>query len=218
MIDFYNKKRIDDFIFSYTKENVEDEILYKLRKKAIKSSVPIIKKEISDILSTIIKIYKPENILELGTGIAYSTLVMLYANPNSKIKTVENFPSRIAEAKKNIKKFDKKNNIILVEEDINDYLKNENEKFDFIFLDAAKAQYPIWFKYIKNLVNKNGIIFADNIFRDGEIFESHFAIKKRNRTIYKRMREFLSILKNNIEFDTKIINIGDGITISFKNK
>lgn len=215
MNDYY-ENRLEDFIFSFSNIDSNEMIINELKREAIDLDVPIIRNETADILSILIKINKPENILELGTGIGYSTLIMLFSSEESKITTIENYKKRIEIAKKNFLKYDKNNNIFLIESDITDSLKVLDKKFDFIFLDAAKAQYPIWFEYLKKIINKNGIIFADNIFRDGEVIESHFAIRKRNRTIHKRMREFLQILKDDIDFDTKIINIGDGITISIK--
>ena len=185
------KKRIEDFIFSYSNDNSYNRIINNLKNEAIELDVPIIRNEIADVLSTIIKIHKPQNILELGTGIGYSTLIMLFSNDTSNIVTVENYKKRIEIAKNNFLKYDNDKKIILKEMDISDYLRDNTNNFDFIFLDAAKAQYSIWFNYLKKIINKNGIIFADNIFKDGEIIESHFAIKKRNRTIHKRMREFL---------------------------
>lgn len=204
--------RVEDFILSLSK-NVDDDIL-KLKEYAILNDVPIIRDETKDFLTLILKIAKPKTILEIGTAIAYSTNIMHKICPNAMITTIEDFPRRIEEAKKNIKT----DNIVLIEEDAGLYLKQNNDKevFDFVFLDAAKGQYINWLFDIKRLMKKNAILLADNIFKDGEILESKFLIKKRDRTIHKRMRDYLYTISNDKELNTKIFNIGDGISISIK--
>ena len=93
---------------------------------------------------------------------------------------------------------------------------NDDEIYDFIFLDAAKAQYINWFPKLKKILKKDGLLLSDNIFKDGEVLESKFLIKKRDRTIHKRMREFLLSIVNDSELETEIFNIGDGISITRK--
>ena len=189
-----------------------------IKKYAVENNVPIIRDETRDFLRLIINIKNVENILEIGTAIAYSTLVMHKANAKANIFTIENYNKRIRDAKNNIAKYFNEDKITLIEEDAGVYLKEctKNEFFDLVFLDAAKGQYINWLSDIKRVMKKGGILIADNIFKDGEILESKFLIKKRDRTIHKRMRDFLYQIKHDENFITYIYNLGDGVSISIK--
>ena len=212
--------RISDFIMSLSKESDSD--ILKLKEYAISNDVPIIRDETRDFIRMILEIYKPKEILEIGTAIGYSTILMHKINSESNIVTIEDFERRVKEAKKNIdeyiNKYKPNGKITLLNIDATNYLKENTKKevFDFVFLDAAKAQYINWLPSIKRLMKKNSILVSDNIFKDGEILESKFLIKKRDRTIHKRMREFLKEICNDKELSTYIYNLGDGISLSIK--
>lgn len=208
--------RIDDFVMSLSKD-VDDDILV-LKEYAKKNDVPIIRDETKDFLSFTLNIKKPKKILEIGTAIAYSTLIMHKICKDSDIVTIEDFPRRISEAKANIEKYSMGDKVTLIEKDAGFYLKenNDTEVFDFVFLDAAKAKYINWLPDIKRLMKKNAILLADNIFKDGEILESKFLIRKRDRTIHKRMRDYLYTISNDKDLNTYIYNLGDGISVSIK--
>lgn len=216
MLDNISEIRVNDFIMSLSSS--DDEEIMKLKKFAIENDVPIIRDETRDFLRMIINIKDIKNILEIGTAIAYSTLVMHKSNVDAHIYTIENYEKRILEAKSNINKYFDKNKITLIEKDAGVYLKecDKNNYFDLVFLDAAKGQYINWLSDIKKLMKSGGILIADNIFKDGEILESKFLIKKRDRTIHKRMRDFLYQIKHDNELTTYIYNIGDGVSISIK--
>ena len=216
MIDNISEIRVNDFIMSLS--SYEDEDMMRLKKYAVENNVPIIRDETRDFLRLIINIKNVENILEIGTAIAYSTLVMHKANAKANIFTIENYDKRIRDAKNNIAKYFNEDKITLIEEDAGVYLKEctKNEFFDLVFLDAAKGQYINWLSDIKRVMKKGDILIADNIFKDGEILESKFLIKKRDRTIHKRMRDFLYQIKHDENFITYIYNLGDGVSISIK--
>lgn len=216
MIEYIDEIRVKDFLMSLSSEN-DDDIL-KLKEYAKEHDVPIIRDETRDFLRLILGIKKPKSILEIGTAIAYSTLIMHRLCKDANIVTIEDFERRIITAKDNIDKYFDKSKIELVEGDAGVYLKDnkESEKFDFVFLDAAKGQYINWLDDIKRLMKKDAMLIADNIFKDGEILESKFLIKKRDRTIYKRMREFLNSITKDEDLDTYIFDIGDGISVSIK--
>lgn len=216
MIEYLDEIRVKDFLMSLSSEN-DDDIL-KLKEYAKEHDVPIIRDETRDFLRLAIKMKKPENILEIGTAIAYSTLIMHRTCKDASIVTIEDFERRIVAARSNIDKYFDKSKIELIESDAGIYLKENTEKeiFDFVFLDAAKGQYINWLDDIKRLMKRNAILIADNIFKDGEILESKFLIKKRDRTIYKRMREFLNSITNDKDLETYIFDIGDGISVSIK--
>ena len=210
-------KRIMDFIESFY---IEDKDINLIKDYALKNDVPIIRDETRDFLDFILKVKKPRKILELGTAIAYSTLVMYKALDGNidNIVTIENYEPRIQEAKKNIESFFEKTKVTLIEEDITKYLDSidDSEVYDFIFLDAAKAQYVVWLPKLKKLMKKGAILLSDNIFKDGEVLESRYTIIKRDRTIHKRMREYLHAVTHDEELYTRILNIGDGISVTIK--
>lgn len=212
-----DKERIDDFIMAYGKSDEDLEIL---KEYATHHDVPIIRDDTKDFLTFLLKAKRPKSVLELGTAIAYSTLVIYKALDKDvdTIVTVENYDKRIEIAESNIKKYFDEGKVSFIKEDITIYLKNIKQEnvFDFVFLDAAKAQYIIWLPYIKKLMKKDAILVADNIFKDGEMLESKYAILKRDRTIHKRMREFLHEIMTDKDFDSNILNIGDGISVSIK--
>lgn len=216
MTEFIDEIRVKDFLMSLSNEN-DDDIL-KLKEYAKENNVPIIRDETRDFLRLILSMKKPLSILEIGTAIAYSTLIMHRMRKDANIVTIEDFERRIITARSNIDKYFDKSKIKLLECDAGIYLKEntENEKFDFVFLDAAKGQYINWLVDIKRLMKRNAILISDNIFKDGEILESKYLIKKRDRTIHKRMREFLKCITNDNDLDTYIFNIGDGISVSIK--
>ena len=216
MIENIDEMRVSDFIMSLSNEKDKD--ILELKEKALQNDVPIIRDETKALLRMILNIKKPSKVLEIGTAIAYSTLVIHRECKSAEIVTVEDYPKRISEAKENINKYFDKEKIELIEEDAGIYISNNtgSEIFDLVFLDAAKAQYINWLKDIKRLMKKDAILIADNIFKDGEILESKFLIKKRDRTIHKRMREFLNSISKDEEFKTSIFNIGDGVSVTIK--
>lgn len=216
MIDNIDEIRVNDFISSLISE--EDNDIIELKKYAIEHDVPIIRDETKNFLRLVLNFKKPKDILEIGTAIAYSTLVMHRNCESANIVTIEDFERRIIEARKNINKYFDAQKVKLIEKDASIYLSEEKGKelYDLVFLDAAKGQYINWLKDIKRLMKNGAVLIADNIFKDGEILESKFLIKKRDRTIHKRMREFLKCISDDREFITYILNIGDGISVSIK--
>lgn len=210
--------RISDFIGAFLREN--EPLLEKIREEAQKDAVPIIRDETAALLRVCLEMHKPKRILELGTAVGYSGLFMLYSlGENTELSTVENFPQRILKARENFARSPYSDNITLLEGDggkILERLVLEKEIFDFIFLDAAKAQYPLWLPFILELLPTGGVLFCDNILQDGLLLESRFFLERRQRTIHKRMREFLHLLRENAELESSIVPIGDGVSISVK--
>ena len=213
--EYFSNDRISDFILSLSQN---DNDFFELKKKAIKNEVPIIRDETKQFLIMILKILNPKKILEIGTAIGYSALIMKKYTVDSSIITIEDYEKRQIEAEKNFKKYDKEKVITLIKDDATNYLKKNNEKevFDFIFLDAAKGQYINWYEDIKRILKKGGVLIADNILKDNEIIEPKLLIKKRDRTIHKRMREFLYKIMHDEDVISKIFNIGDGISVTIK--
>ena len=191
--------------------------LEELEKKALAGKVPIIRKEMQSFLKMFLAATRPMKILEVGTAVGFSTLLMCeYGPENLKITTIENYEKRIPIAKQNFVRAGKEKQITLLEGDAADILKELREPFDFIFMDAAKGQYIHFMPEIFRLLKPEGILVSDNVLQDGDIIESHFIVTRRNRTIYKRMREYLYELTHSDELVTSVLPIGDGITVSVK--
>ena len=141
-----------------------------------------------------------------------------YNPADCEIVTIENYEKRIPIAKENFRKAGKEEQITLLEGDAQEILKTLTGSFDFIFMDAAKGQYINFLPEVLRLLEDGGILLSDNVLQDGDIVESHFAVERRNRTIYKRMREYLYVLKHHELLETSILPLGDGVTLSIKKQ
>lgn len=160
---------------------------------------------------------KPKRILEVGTAVGFSAILMAEYNPYPcEIVTIENYEKRIPIARENFLRAGKENQITLIEGDATEVLKTLEEPFDMIFMDAAKGQYINFMPDILRLLKKDGVLVSDNVLQDGDIIESHFVVTRRNRTIHKRMREYLYELTHRDDLITAVLPIGDGITVSTK--
>lgn len=212
------KERISQFIQSFLPER--NAFLERVRKEALSEAVPILREETAALLRVCLKTKDKPRILELGTAVGYSALVMMDAiEGEGEIVTVENFPPRIEKAKENFGASPYKDKICLMEGDgaeILEELLEKKEQFSFIFLDAAKAQYPLWFPSLLKLLSSGGILFCDNILQGELLLESRFYLERRQRTIHKRMREFLRLLQREKSLETSILPIGDGVSLSIK--
>lgn len=190
-------------------------ILDEIEKEAIDIYVPIIRKEMQSFLKLILAIKKPARILEVGTAVGFSAILMAEYNPVScEITTIENYEKRIPIARENFKRAGKDGMITLLEGDAAEVLKTLNEPYDFIFMDAAKGQYIHFLPEILRLLAEDGVLVSDNVLQDGDIIESRFAVTRRNRTIHKRMRDYLYELTHHENLVTSVLPIGDGITVS----
>lgn len=188
-----------------------------IEKEAIADEVPIIRKEMGNLLKVLLQLVQPERILEVGTAVGYSSILMSENMPqNCKITTIENYDKRIPVAKNNFKRAGKENVITLIEGDAIEVLKTLDGPYDFIFMDAAKGQYINYLPDIKRVLRKGGLLISDNILQEGEIVESRYAVTRRNRTIHARIREYVYELTHSEDFVTSIVPIGDGITLSVK--
>ena len=184
---------------------------------AEKMDVPIIRKEVEGFIRVLLEMKKPKKLLELGTAIGYSAILMSeYLDEGGTIVTIENYDKRIPVARENIKKAGKEKIITLIEGDALSILPNLEPSFDFVFMDAAKAQYINFLPHVMRLLDNQGILLADNVLQEGDIIESRYAVARRDRTIHGRMREFLYEIKHMENLTTAIIPIGDGMSLSIK--
>ena len=211
--------RIRDFIISYTRD--DEGSLKEIYEKAIQNEVPIIRRETRDFLHVLLQIVKPQRVLEVGTAVGYSTLVMadvlneVWSRNDWYIDTCELDESRIKEALANFSNSPYEEHITLLEGDAASTLKSIIDKtYDFIFIDAAKAQYMTYLEESIRISHKGTVIVTDNILAEGDVLESHFLVEKRDRTIHDRMREYLYYIKNDPRLDTSILSVGDGLAMS----
>ena len=168
-------------------------------------------------LKVLLAIKRPKRILEVGTAIGFSAILMSeYAPDDCKITTIEKYEKRIPIARENFSRAGKEDKIALLEGDALEILKSLDESYDFIFMDAAKGQYIYYMPEVVRLLAKDGVLVSDNVLQDGDIIESRFAVERRNRTIHSRMREYLYELKHHPLLETSIIPLGDGVALSTK--
>ena len=208
-------ERIVTFINSLDTKN--SEILETIEKEALAASVPIIRREMQSFLKTLLLIKKPMRILEVGTAVGFSALLMSeYVPEGCRITTIENYDKRIPIARENFRRAGKEEQITLIEGDAAEVMKTLSGPFDLIFMDAAKGQYIHYLTEALRLLPKDGVLVPDNVMQDGDVIESRFAVERRNRTIHARMREYLYELKHNEALVTSIIPLGDGVAVSVK--
>ena len=208
-------ERIIAFINSMDTEN--SEILETIEQEALAADVPIIRREMQSFLEVLLLMKKPMRVLEVGTAVGFSALLMSgYLPEGGHITTIENYEKRIPIARENFRRAGKEDKITLIEGDATEVLAEMEGTFDFIFMDAAKGQYIHYLPNVLRLLSDGGCLVSDNVMQDGDIIESRFAVERRNRTIHARMRENLYELKHREDLVTSIIPLGDGVAESIK--
>ncbi len=208
-------ERIADYIRSLDRGN--GPFLDRIERDARREEVPIIRKETSALLKTLVAAGRPKRILAVGTAVGYSALLMCQAMPEDcHITTIEKFPPRIAAAREHFREAGEEGRITLLEGDAEEFLRTLKGPFDFVFMDAAKGQYIHWLPMILELMPVGGILLSDNVLQDGDIIQSRFAVERRDRTIHKRMREYLRALTGNDRLQTSVLPVGDGAAVSVK--
>jgi predicted O-methyltransferase YrrM len=208
-------ERLVTFINSFDTGNTE--ILDAIEREALDTDVPIVRKDMQSFLKFLLAATKPKRILEVGTAVGFSAILMAEYNPvDCRIVTIENYEKRIPIAKENFIRAEKADQITLLEGDAAEILPTLSEPFDLIFMDAAKGQYIHFMPEVLRLLKSGGVLVSDNVLQDGDILESHYVVERRQRTIHKRMREYLYELTHNEALVTAILPVGDGITVSTK--
>ncbi|MFP3152998.1 O-methyltransferase [Lachnospiraceae bacterium ZAX-1] len=209
-------ERMAAYLNSFDGGNTQ--LLNQIEAEAKTSFVPVIRKEMQSLLKLLLAIKRPAAILEVGTAVGFSSLFMEEYNPvECRIKTIENYEKRIIVAQENLKRAGKEHVIQLLKGDALLILEELETPFDFVFMDAAKAQYIHFLPHVLRLLKPNGILVSDNVMQEGIVIESRFAVTRRNRTIHKRMREYLYEITHHNELTTSILPIGDGAAISVRN-
>ena len=212
-------ERIRTFVKSYIKEDSDK--LEEIYSSAVEREVPVIREDTRDYLRLLLNQVKPVKVLEIGTAVGYSALFMAEVLDNIgeyHIDTIELDDVRAEEAQGHITEFGKEDKIHLYRGDAAEVLKTLTEKYDFIFIDAAKAQYMNYLQAVMKLVHADSVIVTDNVLESGLVLESHFLVEKRDRTIHDKLREYLYTLKNDERLETAILSIGDGVAVSVVKK
>ncbi len=191
--------------------------LDRIEQEAEQDFVPIIRKETQQFLKFLLAMRRPERILEVGTAVGFSALLMAEYNPVCcEITTIENYEKRIPVARANFKAAGREGQITLLEGDAAKLLPTIEGAFGFIFLDAAKGQYISFLPQLLRLLADRGILVADNVLKEGEIIEPRFAVTRRNRPIHKRMREYLYEVTHHESLVSTVLPVGDGLAVSYK--
>ena len=208
-------ERIRSFI-----ESLEPECpqwLTDLERQALADMVPIIRKETQQLLRFLVRYQKPEQILEVGTAVGFSALLMWEASGKSaRITTIENYEKRIPIARENFAKNGADAQITLLKGDAAEVLKTLDGAYPMIFMDAAKGQYSAFLPEVLRLLSPGGLLITDNVLQDGDLLESRYAVTRRDRTIHARMRDYLYELMHSDVLDSTILNVGDGMALSVK--
>lgn len=193
------------------------EFLNELEDRAISQRIPIIRHETQGVLRFLLAQTRPAEILEVGTAIGFSAILMC-ENSGANVTTIENYEKRIGPARENFRIAGVEDRVKLLYGDAMDILPGLSGPYDFIFMDAAKGQYIRFLPEIMRLLAPGGTLVSDNVLQEGDILESHYAVERRNRTIYKRMREYLYELTHREDLVTAILPIGDGLALSVKKE
>lgn len=216
--------RTDTYIESLDEGNTL--FLDELEKEALENDVPIIRRSMQRFLKLMLKMNQPKNILEVGTAVGFSTILMAqYSDPDCRITTIEKYEKRIPVAEENFKKSGFNERITFLKGDATEILSDmasglndgATQQFDMIFMDAAKAQYINFLPDVLKLLKKGGVLITDNVLQDDTVIQSKYTVVRRDRTIHKRMREYLYELMHDEQLTTDILQVGDGISVSVKN-
>lgn len=207
-----NEEYIEEYIRSIIPAN--EGYLREIEEYAIKNHIPIVEKEVAQLLKVLLRIINPKKILEVGTAIGYSALVMASSTTSDcLITTIERREDMAEKAKINIKNSSFRDRIKVLQGDAEDILPTLEEKYDFIFLDAAKGQYLNFFNECTRILNKRGVIMSDNVLFKGMVASDRLVIR-RKKTIVKRLRKYLEHINNLEGYESCILPIGDGVALT----
>ena len=188
-------------------------MLDKIKQKALEDHIPIIMDDTLDVMRNYLKEKKPKRILEIGTAVGYSAICFTeFLDEDGIIDTIERDSERVKEAIENIKNMQLEEKINIYEGDAVEILPTLNEKYDAVFIDAAKGKYPFFLKEALRMIKPNGIIFADNILYKGYVMSDYN--KHKQRTAVRNLREYIKEVSENPNLETEILEVGNGLAIS----
>lgn len=207
---------LEDYLTEYI-ENIQPKCegeLGELQAEAYEKNVPIIPNDVVKLVSFILDMVRPKRILEIGMAVGFSSSLMSqFLAEGGSIDTIDRFPVMIEQAKINFKKFGLEDKINILEGDAKDILPTLDEKYDIIFMDAAKGQYIQILPEVLRLLPVGGIIIADDVLQEGRVAQKYEEVPRRQRTIHKRMNEFLYEISHNKKLRSSILSIGDGVAL-----
>ena len=194
------------------------EYLKEVERRALAEEVPIIRRSMQSLLIFLMGARQPEKMLEIGTAVGFSGMLLCHhAGENARLDTIEKVPQRIRAARENFARYGMDGRITLWEGDAADVLEEmvaQGRNYNFIFMDAAKGQYLRFLPDILALLEPGGMLVTDNVLQGGDVLQSRYAITKRDRTIHKRMRQYLYTLTHSQGLNTVILPVGDGVTLT----
>ena len=191
--------------------------LKELENFARKENIPIIPHETVAYFRFLMETIQPKNILEIGTAIGFSALLMAEHSPNSKITTIDRNPEMIGFAKENFARFDSRKQITLLEGDAVDVLSTLTESYDFVFMDSAKSKYIIFLPEILKRLEVGGVVVLDDIFQGGDVAKDIMEVRRGQRTIYRGLQRLFDATLDNTGLTATLVPLGDGILMLRKN-
>lgn len=215
------KIHVEDYISKYIRvlQPPYEGVLSEIQEEAIDNDVPIVPHEVARFLSVILTMKKPKRILEIGTAVGFSaSLMSKYLDDGGHITTIDRYDIMLADAKKNIARMGIEDKVTILEGDANDILPTLEGPYDVIFMDAGKGQYMNFLPHCLRLMPVGGILIADDILQGGYIAKSRYAVERRQRTIHKRLRNFLWEITHNPILETCLLPVGDGIALCYKKE
>lgn len=209
---------VNELVEGYIRNHIKryDGLLKEMEEYAEVNHVPIVQPEVAKMLEVLIKMHKPTKILEVGTAIGYSAMILAQASKGAEIISIERRSDRVKEAKEFIDRANLEKQINIIEGDAEEVLTTIDEKFDMIFIDAAKGQYMNFLELSLDKLKPGGVLISDNVLYKGMIASDEYVVR-RKKTIVKRMRTYIDYINNKEEFTTCVIPIGDGVAISYKS-
>ena len=194
--------------------------LEEIRERALSDGIPIIRPSVQGLLRFLMGYVRPENILEIGTAVGFSALLMHEYAPDARVTTIENYEPRLVKARENFDKYaGAGSKIELLEGDAAQILPGlKDGGYDFIFLDSAKGQYITFLDDIIRLLAPGGMLVSDNVMQDGDVIESRYAVRRRDRTIHERMREYLREVSDSPYLESAVLPMADGVTVSYRKR
>lgn len=210
------KEEIVDFLRQRQKQVTGS--LKELENFAREENIPIIPHETVAYFRFLMETLQPKNILEIGTAIGFSALLMAEHAPNAKITTIDRNPEMIGFAKENFAKFDNRQQITLLEGDAVDILSTLTETYDFVFMDSAKSKYIVFLPEILKHLEVGGVVVLDDVFQGGDIAKDIMEVRRGQRTIYRGLQRLFEATLDNSGLTASLVPLGDGILMLRKNQ
>lgn len=203
------KEEIVDFM--RTRQKRVSGSLEELENFAHVENIPIIPHETVAYFRFLLETLQPEKILEIGTAIGFSALLMAEHAPHAQITTIDRNPEMIALAKANFTKFDKRKQITLLEGDAMDLLPGLKDRFDFVFMDSAKSKYVVFLPEVLRCLASGGLIIIDDVFQGGDVAKEIGEVRRGQRTIYRGLHQLFDKTLDQSEITSALLPLGDGI-------